>query len=68
MIKKRSLSHQTMEGYLRAVKRLMTAVNKPLDQIGTVDIDWYLSQYVTSMYYAQSTQKTLRNIRERIAA
>lgn len=45
MIKKRSLSHQTMEGYLRAVKRLMTAVNKPLDQIGTVDIDWYLSQY-----------------------
>lgn len=45
MIKKRSLSHQTMEGYLRAVKRLMTAVNKPLDQIGAVDIDWYLSQY-----------------------
>ena len=30
MIKKRGLSKETMEGYLRSVKRFMLMVNKPL--------------------------------------
>lgn len=46
MIKKRNLKRTTMEGYLGAVKRLILALNnKPLDQVSSSDIDWYLSQY-----------------------
>lgn len=57
MIKKRSLSHQTMDLKNRGV------------DIGIIqEVLGHASPAVTSMYYAQSTQKTLRNIRERIAA
>lgn len=46
IIKKRNLGRTTMAGYLAAVKRLVIALNnKPLDQVSTVDIEWYLSQY-----------------------
>lgn len=45
MIKKRGLSKETMEGYLRSVKRFMLMVNKPLDQVDTLDIEWYLATY-----------------------
>ena len=46
IIKKRNLGRATMEGYLAAVKRLVLALNnKPLDQVSTTDIEWYLSQY-----------------------
>ena len=45
MIKKRNLSKETLEGYLRSVKRFMLMVNKPLDQVDTLDIEWYLANY-----------------------
>ena len=45
MIKKRGLSKETMEGYLRSVKRFMLMVGKPLDQVDTLDIEWYLATY-----------------------
>lgn len=45
MIKKRGLATETMEGYLRSVKRLMLLIGKPLDQVDPLDIEWYLSTY-----------------------
>lgn len=45
MIKKRGLSKETIQGYLRSVKRLMLMVRKPLDQVDTLDIEWYLAAY-----------------------
>lgn len=45
VIKKRNLSKETLEGYLRSVKRFMIMVNKPLDQVDTLDIEWYLANY-----------------------
>lgn len=45
MIKKKNLKESTMDAYLRAVKRLILQINKPLDQMDDTDIDFYLSQY-----------------------
>lgn len=46
MIKKRNLKRGTLEGYLGAIKRLMTVIsNKSLDQVDETDIEWYLAQY-----------------------
>lgn len=46
MIKKRNLKRGTMEGYLGAIKRLMTTITtKPLDKVDETDIEWYLAQY-----------------------
>lgn len=46
MIKKRNLKRGTIEGYLGAVKRLMTEIStKTLDQMDETDIEWYLSVY-----------------------
>ena len=58
MIKKRNLKRGTMEGYLGAIKRLITVINnKSLDQVDETDIEWYLAQYerregLSSKYYA----------------
>ena len=46
MIKKRNLKRGTLEGYLGAIKRLLTVINtKSLDQVDETDIEWYLAQY-----------------------
>lgn len=46
MIKKRNLKRGTLEGYLGAIKRLITVIsNKSLDQMDETDIEWYLAQY-----------------------
>lgn len=45
MIKKKNLKESTMDAYLRAVKRLILQIDKPLDQMDDTDIDFYLSQY-----------------------
>lgn len=46
LIKERDLAKGTKTNYLSAVKRLITEVDsKSLDQMDTIDIDWYLQQY-----------------------
>lgn len=46
LIKRKSLKDKTKEGYLNAVKRLITAIDyKSLDQMDENDIEWYLNQY-----------------------
>lgn len=46
LIKKKNLKERTKHGYLKAVKRLLTAIDfKPLDKIDDNDIEWYLNLY-----------------------
>lgn len=45
MIKKKNLKKSTMTAYLSSVKRLITQIDKPLDQMDDTDIDYYLGQY-----------------------
>ena len=46
MIKKRNLKRGKLEGYLGAIKRLITVItNKSLDQMDETDMEWYLSRY-----------------------
>lgn len=46
IIRKKNLGRKTMEGYLNTVKRLIVELNnKPLDQVDSTDIEWYLSRY-----------------------
>ncbi len=46
ILRKKNLGRKTMEGYLNTVKRLIIELdNKPLDQVDTTDIEWYLSRY-----------------------
>lgn len=45
MIKKKNLKKGTMNAYLKAVKRLITQIDKPLDQMDDTDIDYYLNWY-----------------------
>jgi len=46
LIRKKNLKPKTKEGYLNAIKRLITSINyKPLDAMDENDIDWYLTAY-----------------------
>ena len=44
-IKKKNLSKLTIEQYMRAVKNLLTQIEKPLAKIDEIDIDYYLRFY-----------------------
>ena len=70
MIKKRGLATETMEGYLRSVKRLMLLIGKPLDQVDPLDIEWYLSTYEkrTGQRKTQVENSTYNNERRFLSA
>ena len=44
-IKKKNLTKETLEQYLRSVKSLITQIDKPLTDMDEVDIDYYLRYY-----------------------
>lgn len=46
-IKKRNLSPKTLEQYIRAMEAFVAVIDKPLTEVGTIDVDYYLRQYET---------------------
>lgn len=44
-IKKKNLAKETVEQYMRAVKSLVTQIDKPLTKMDEIDIDYYLRYY-----------------------
>lgn len=45
LLQKRSLKPSTLEAYMGTIKKFVTAVQKRLDEVETIDIEWYLAQY-----------------------
>lgn len=46
-IKKRNLSRKTLEQYIRAMEAFVAVIDKPLTEVDTIDVDYYLRQYET---------------------
>lgn len=46
-IKKRNLSPKTLEQYIRAMEAFVAVIDKPLTEVDTIDVDYYLRQYET---------------------
>lgn len=44
-VKKRNLSRETMEQYMRAIKSLAAVIDKPYTEMDELDIDYYLQCY-----------------------
>lgn len=44
-LKKKNLSHKSLEQYTRAIKGLIAVIDKPLTKIDEVDIDYYMRYY-----------------------
>lgn len=45
LIKKKNLAEKTKEQYISAVKRLLVLVDKPITEIGDMDVSYYLRWY-----------------------
>ena len=46
-IKKRNLAPKTLEQYIRAMEAFVAVIDKPLTEVDTIDVDYYLRQYET---------------------
>lgn len=67
VLKKKNLTKKTLEQYVGAVRRLCDRVNKPLNQIDDLDIDYYLRWYqgCNAGYTLTSSERVLECILRR---
>ena len=58
--KKRNLAPKTLEQYIRAMEAFVAVIDKPLTEVDTIDVDYYLRQYETRNVASGGKRNRLR--------